>query len=89
MNDAKNSYLLAARAIAQELAARGFSTEDPTKAEGFVERITEIIQQEIEGNVKWAFVGLPDPNEIALENLIRNLTAEELAGIEGDLENQM
>jgi hypothetical protein len=91
MNDASHRYLSAARAISQELDERGFSTEDSSKTDGLVEKMAEIIQQEIEGNVNWEVVGEEqnDPDEIALNTLLRNLTVNEIDGLEGDLTNQL
>jgi hypothetical protein len=70
-------YLDIANRIAEELNARGFTTDTPSQAVNLVERISEIIRNGIEGNLvvkvddgmDELFKDIPEYDESIIEEL--------------------
>lgn len=87
-------YLNAAERVAEEFNLRGFSTDDPSKTEELVNRISQIIKETMEGNL---VVKVDQPRDIfdemeiqwcdpEMEDELRRLYGD---GGDGALQNQI
>lgn len=84
-------YLEAAQRISDELELRGFTTDNPSLAEGLTECLAQIIQETMEGNL---IIGGEEPPDIniqrsdpEIEDEVGRLPGAD--GWEGDLQNQI
>lgn len=83
-------YLEAAQRISDELELRRFTTDDPSKSEGLIESIAQIIKKTMEGNLVVGGGGSPDVSrsDPEIEDEIGRLPGTN-DGWDNDLQNQI